>query len=369
MDSDKAWYEVRNGDNYDSPALFIYPSRVLQNIQKLTALINTSLLRPHVKTNKIAEICLLMLGQGITKFKAATIAEAEMLGIVKAPDVLLAYPLTIQKIKRLIRLIQSFPETKFSCLVDSLEGVELLSDSFRSANLEAAVFIDLNVGMNRTGILPENAFQLFQQIVSLPNLKMLGLHAYDGHIRDMDFQSRLEKCQLAFEEVVKLRIAIEKYSGKPVVLIAGGSPTSFIHASFADRECSPGTFIFWDKGYAEQLPEQPFEFAAVLFCRVVSIPDKERICVDLGYKSVAAENPLPRVFFLNAQEAIPVAHSEEHLVLKVSDSSAFNIGDALYGVPWHICPTVALYDNAFIVENNRISGSWKVIARVRAINI
>ena len=51
----------------------------------------------------------LMLDAGIKKFKAATIAEAEMLGMIKAPDVLLAYPPTVPKIKRLIRLIQKYP--------------------------------------------------------------------------------------------------------------------------------------------------------------------------------------------------------------------------------------------------------------------
>jgi D-threonine aldolase len=369
MVADKTWYEVDNSGNYDSPALFIYPSRVLQNIKRLTTQVNTSQLRPHVKTNKIAEVCLLMMEQGIVKFKAATIAEAEMLGIIHAPDVLLAYPLTKQKIKRFICLIQTYPETKFSCLVDSIEGSESVSSLFRMAGLEASVFIDLNVGMFRTGILPENAFKLFQEIELLPNLKLVGLHAYDGHIRDKDYQLRRQKCVNAFEAVIRLRTSIEKHTGKSIVLIAGGSPTSFIHASFGDREYSPGTFVFWDKGYADQLPEQPFEFAAIVFCRVVSIPDAERVCVDLGYKSVSSENPLPRVFFLNAPEAMPVAHSEEHLVLKVEDSGKFRIGDGLYGIPFHICPTVALYDQAFIVEKNLISGTWKITARPRQINI
>ena len=122
------------------------------------------------------------------------------------------------------------------------------------------------------------------------------------------------------------------------------------------------------KDILEQLPEQPFEWAAILVSRVISIPSPDMICVDLGYKSVASENPLPRVYFLNAPEAIPIAHSEEHLVLKVPDAGQYKPGDILYGVPWHICPTVALYDKMFVVENNQVSGSYKVIARNREIN-
>jgi len=154
-----------------------------------------------------------------------------------------------------------------------------------------------------------------------------------------------------------------------MALIAGGSPTCFIHAGSHDRECSPGTFIFWDKGYSEQLPEQPFEWAALLLSRIISRPAHDMICVDLGYKSVASENPLPRVHFLNAPNAVPIAHSEEHLVLKVPDSGLFRTGGVLYGLPWHICPSVALFDNAWVVENCRINGFWKIISRKREITI
>jgi D-threonine aldolase len=310
-----------------------------------------------------------MMESGIRKFKAATIAECEMLAMIKVPDVLLAYPVYGPKIKRLTGLIQKYPETKFSCLVDRSDNAWDISRLFAAANLKASVFIDLNVGMNRTGIIPENALHLYSEMVSLPSITVLGIHAYDGHLKVRDLKIRTENCEQAFVPVLKLKQEIEKLAGYPMTLIAGGSPTCFIHAAAGDRECSPGTFIFWDQGNAEQLPEQPFEWAAILACRVISIPSPDKICVDLGHKSVAAENPLPRVYFLNATEATPIAQSEEHLVLDVPDSNKFKAGDVLYGVPWHICPSVALYEKAHIVENNRVTGFWKVVARDREISI
>ena len=366
---EKTWYLVDNVDEYDSPALFIYPDRIKNNIRRLLEKADAERLRPHVKTNKMAEVCELMLDAGIKKFKAATIAEAEMLAMIQAPDVLLAYPPGVPKIKRLIRLIQKYPATKFSCLVDHVTSAGALSVMFSKAGVTASVYIDLNLGMNRTGILPENAITLYQQIHALPAIEVLGLHAYDGNIRDHDEIVRKEKCIRAFAPALILKKDLEKLSGLPMTLIAGGSPTCLIHAAAGGRECSPGTFIFWDKGYAEQLPEQPFEWAALLMTRVISIPAPDAICVDLGNKSVASENPQPRVFFLNAPDALPTIHSEEHLVLKVPDSSQYTPGDVLYGVPWHICPSVALYDKAFVVENNRVTGFWNVIARNREISV
>ena len=367
--NEKPWYETVNINEYDSPALLLYPSRIKENIVKIVERVDVRLLRPHVKTNKMAEVSALMMEAGIKKFKAATIAEAEMLAMIKAPDVLLAYPPTIPKIKRLIRLIQKYPDTQFSCLVDHANTAAAISDLYTSANLTAEIFIDLNLGMNRTGVQPENAISLFKKIHSLPALYVSGMHAYDGHIKDRDINIRTEVCLRAFEPVSKLKLALEEIVGHTTSLIAGGSPTCFIHAEAGDRECSPGTFVFWDKGYSENLPEQTFDWAALIASRIISIPAPDMICVDLGYKSVASENPQPRVYFLNAPEAIPTAQSEEHLVLKVPDSAKFNPGDILYGVPWHICPTVALYDKALIVENNTIVGSWEVIARKREITI
>jgi D-threonine aldolase len=363
------WYEADNANEYDSPALLLYPSRIMENITRLTEDVDVRLLRPHVKTNKMAEVSALMMEAGIKKFKAATIAEAEMLAMIKAPDVLLAYPPTVPKIKRLILLIQKYPDTFFSCLVDHTDTAIAISNLFSSANLIARVFIDLNIGMNRTGIRPENAIELFEQINSISSVDILGLHVYDGHIKDRDIETRTEVCLHAFEPVLKLKQVLEKIAGHSMILIAGGSPTCFIHAAAGDRECSPGTFVFWDKGYTENLPEQPFDWAALLMCRVISIPAPDLICVDLGYKSVASENPLPRVYFLNATNAVPTAHSEEHLVLKVPDSAYYKPGNILYGVPWHICPTVALYDKALVVENHTIVDSWEVIARKREITL
>jgi D-threonine aldolase len=367
--SEKIWYEIENIDEFDSPALFAFPERIHLNIRRLLEKIPVKNLRPHVKTNKMAEVCKMMMEAGITKFKAATIAESEMLAMIEAPDVLLAYPPTVPKIKRLIRLIQKYPGSKFSCLVDHIQTAETISGLFASAGLTASVYIDLNLGMNRTGIRIENVMDLYNQIISLPAIQVFGLHAYDGNIRDLDIKTRTEKCQAAFEPVLRLKKELEKNTKHTITLVAGGSPTSFIHGAAGDRECSPGTFVFWDKGYADGLPEQPFEWAAILICRVISIPATDMICVDLGHKSVASENPQPRVYFLNAPDVIPVSQSEEHLVLKVPDAGRFRPGDVLYGVPWHICPTVALYDKAYVVENNRVTGYWKVIARNREISI
>jgi D-serine deaminase-like pyridoxal phosphate-dependent protein len=365
------WYHISNIDEIDSPALIIYPERVRKNIDILKGMIDDpGRLRPHAKTHKTKEAALLLMAAGISKFKCATIAEAEMLALVKAPDVLLAYQPVGPKARRLISLIKKYPATKFSCLVDDITIAKSLAEEALKNNISLPVYIDLNVGMNRTGIIPgEKALELYEQCSRLNGIVPTGLHAYDGHIHDPDFKSREKKCNEAFIAVESLRDAIiKKGLGEPII-VAGGSPTFPIHAGRDQVECSPGTFIYWDAGYLDELPEQSFLPAALVISRVISLPNETTICTDLGHKAIAAEKDLlQRVSFINAEDLKCIGQSEEHLILEANKDHHHKIGDVLYGIPYHICPTIALYERALIMEDGKLTTEWKIIARDRKIN-
>lgn len=364
------WYHIKNIDSIDSPALVIYKNRVQQNIAAMLQVKDAAHLRPHIKTNKIAEVCQMMLDAGITKFKCATIAEAEMLGKVNAPDILLAYQPTPVKAVRFTQLIKKYPGVNYSCLVDNEINAISISNIFLDNNVSVDVYIDLNIGMNRTGIKPENALELFENCSKLKGINIIGLHAYDGHIRDSNFSERKLHADTAFIQVMKLAGKFESAFGKKMKIVAGGTPTFPVHAQRENIDCSPGTCVFWDYGYNSILPDEHFEYAALVITRVISIIDEQTICVDLGHKSVASENTIEkRIHFLNPGVIQPTGQSEEHLVLKVENSSDYKIGDVFYGAPYHICPTVALYERAIVIDNNEAVSEWKIVARDRKITI
>ena len=366
------WYQINNVNEIDSPALVVYPDRVKKNIGILVSMIDdVKRLRPHVKTHKTKEAALLQMEAGIGKFKCATIAEADMLGSIKAPDVLLAYQPLGPKADRLIALIKKYPQTKYSCLIDDREVAGALAAAATEATISLPVFIDLNVGMNRTGIAPgKDANELYQLCSTLSGIDPVGLHCYDGHINSKDFEERKKQCDEAFAKVEEIKRELLNHGFAAPIIVAGGSPTFPIHAKRKEIECSPGTFIFWDGGYGERLSEQPFLPAALLISRVISHPSINLFCADLGHKSVAAEREInSRVFFLNAPDLKPVSQSEEHLVLQTASIDIHKTGDVLYGLPFHICPTTALYEKAFVVQNEKVTGEWKIIARDRRIDI
>jgi len=366
-----SWYKIENIDQIDSPALVVYPDRIFGNIQEMIRVaVDASRLQPHVKTYKMAEVVEMQMKQGISKFKCATVAEGEMLGKLGAEKVLLAYQSVGPKMNRLLKLTQKFPQTQFTALVDNKLTAKDLSAIFDDAGQVLDVFLDLDVGMHRTGIAPdETAFELFSFCKTLKGINPIGLHVYDGHIRDTDLTDRKTKCDDCFKRAENLAKKIEKHDGKAPIIIAGGSPTFPIHAKREGVLASPGTCLLWDWGYATMFPDQRFQYGALVISRIISKIETDKICVDLGHKSVAAEQPFPRVFFLNLPNAIQISQSEEHLVLKVENNADLKIGTVLYGVPKHICPTCALYEKAYVVEIGKVKKTWRIIARDRKITI
>ena len=367
--SEDQWYLINNVQDVSSPALLIYPDRIEYNIRKMIEIAgNANMLRPHVKTHKMAAIVRLQMKYGIHKFKCSTIAEAEMVAGCGADDILLAYQPVGPNINRFFHLKQGFPGTKISCIADSAEVIRQLSEAAKKTGMMTHVWLDINVGMNRTGVAPGKAAEeLYKMIIDLPMLQAGGLHVYDGHIHEKNFNARQKICNDAFEPVLNLIEELKKSGNSPSSIIAGGTPSFPIHARRAGVETSPGTLILWDYGYSSSYQDMDFMHAAFLLCRVISKPGDDLICLDLGHKALASEMPQPRIKLLGLENYTIVGHNEEHMVVKTVDAAKMKIGDVLYGIPFHICPTVDRYDSVTVIKDGKAAEQWNVDARKRKI--
>jgi D-serine deaminase-like pyridoxal phosphate-dependent protein len=359
-----------NAAEIPSPALLIDLAAVDRNLARMVSIAGgVSCLRPHLKTHKLPQLVHRQLALGITKFKCATIAEAEMAACCFAPEVLLAGQPVGPSVRRLIALVQQFPETRFSTMADDESAIRELSRQAAHARVTLEIFLDLDIGQHRTGVTPgPAALQLYRLINALPGLRAGGLHAYDGQITVPDLAARTAACEAAYAPAAALREELIR-AGLPVPrVVVGGTPTFPIHAQ-REVECSPGTCVLWDAGYGSKFSDLPFEAAALLLTRVVSKPAPDRLCLDLGHKAVAAEMPHPRVVFPRLPEASAVVHSEEHLVIETPRAREFAVGDTLLGIPWHVCPTVALHADAWIIAAGNAVERWPILARARQLTI
>ncbi|SIO66046.1 D-serine deaminase, pyridoxal phosphate-dependent [Singulisphaera sp. GP187] len=364
-------YRLNETSRLLSPSLLIFRTILEQNLEAMIALAGSAdRLRPHVKTHKMAEIVRLVERKGIHKHKCATIAEAEMIARAGGTDVLLGYPVVGPNIDRLARLIRGFPETQFRVLVDHPDSARALSAGVEGIGKPLPVLIDLEVGMGRTGIDPgAGAEELATLIERLPNLVLDGLHAYDGHIQEADPDERKRIAAPGIEKTLRLQERLKQRGIEAPRLVLGGTPTFPVHAAL-DRpgvECSPGTSVLHDNGYATKFPDLPFVPAALLLTRVISHPRPGRLCLDLGHKAVAADPVGARLTLLNIPEATLGGQSEEHLVVETPQAGQFPPGTAVLAIPTHICPTCALHRRVYVIEDGALVDEWDVTARDRSI--
>lgn len=369
----KNWWKINSETRPDTPFLAVYEDRIRFNLERLIGAVNgdTKKLRPHIKTHKIGEILELFKIYNIKKVKCATIAEAELSAIHEIPDVLLAYqPVGVKK-ERWISLIQKYPETHFSTIADNLESAKALSEIGENNKLTLNIYLDLNAGMNRTGISISDLWSdLATEIISLNNIHFEGIHIYDGHLKG-SVEERNIQASNSFSMIKKELEKIQQKVNYELKIVAGGSNTFPFYSAQENVESSPGTFVFWDSNYQTNLPEQEFKPALVIVGTIISKPTNYTICIDIGYKAVSSENPIEkRLVILNDENLIPISHSEEHLVLENRGQNQYAIGDTIYAQPYHVCPTCALYDSVQVVNSeNQICDQWLVAARSRKINI
>lgn len=369
------WFRLENEAGIPSPALVLHRDRIEANLRRMVAIAgDPARLWPHVKTHKLPELIAWQVALGIVRFKCATIAEAEMVaGVEGVRGILLAVQPVGPQVDRLVRLAAGFPAIEWSAVVDDPGVVDSLRTcaAARALAKPLGLWIDLDVGQHRTGIASDRVDGSLLTAIRMaePVLRLEGLHAYDGHLGITDLAERTRLCDAGFAPVAALRNRLEAELGRPLGIIAGGSPTFALHAARPGVSLSPGTTVLWDAGYAHKLPDLPFEPAAVLLSRVLSRPAPGQLCLDLGHKAVASEMPQPRMIFLDLPDAVAIGHSEEHLVVESPAADRFRVGDAVHALPWHVCPTVALHQEVWLAENGRATASWTVRARSRRLTL
>jgi D-serine deaminase-like pyridoxal phosphate-dependent protein len=371
----QAPYQIDNVADLLSPSLLFFRDLIEANLNKVLEMSGSpTRLRPHVKTHKCREIVRMELARGILKHKCATLAEAEMLAQCETPDVLVSYPIVGPNLNRLAVLTEKYPATRFSALVDHPTAAKQLSDIMSSLGSRLDVLIDLNVGMNRTGVaVADGADELYRQLAKLPGLRPDGFHVYDGHNHQESLEERKASVEGLLGPVFDLREKLEK-EGLPVPrVVCGGTPTFsvFSKMDFPGLECSPGTFVLHDSGYGSKYADlSGFTPAALLLTRVISKPGGNRLTLDLGYKAVCSDPPVgKRCVVLGVGDYHHVLQSEEHLGIETPLADRFTPGDIVLAIPTHVCPTVAMHQRAYVIEGGSCVGTWAIAARDRVLTV
>jgi D-serine deaminase-like pyridoxal phosphate-dependent protein len=364
-------YRLSTTENVLTPALVIYPEIASANIACTLALLggDATRWRAHVKTAKLAYSMRMLVDQGVRSFKCATTLELLVACEAGAQDVLLAYPVIGANARRAIEIASHFPDVRISALAETEEQVR----QWRGTSV--GIFLDINPGMNRTGVPQEQPNRVIALIraIHADDLEFRGIHYYDGQYGGLDPHARSAAAHSGYDRLLQLITEIGRKGFEVAEVITAGTPTlpcSLNYEGFRRKEfvhrVSPGTVVYNDATSLAQLPEYGYAPAALVVTRVVSHPSPDIVTCDAGHKSVSADAGLPTCVVMGRPELEPLSPSEEHLPLRVKQNSpAPTIGTTLFLIPRHVCPTVNNFDYALLARNGGVESLEAVSARGR----
>ena len=366
-----AQYAIENMETLDSPGLVYFHDIIVENTEKAIALAGgAERLWPHVKSHKTRELIAMQRAMGIARFKCATIAEAQMTAQSGGEDIILAYPLVGPYQQRFLTLVAMYPGIRFYAIGDDVEQLASLSEKSLAMGTRTRALLDINMGMNRTGVPLDQAEAAYRACAKLPGLAMAGIHGYDGHRLESDFAERAAKAGPGIEAVHAIRDRLIRDGIPCGLLVMGGTPSFPVHARQADEYLSPGTVFLADLACGAKAPELPFIPAAAVIARVVSHPAEALFTLDVGTKAIATEMPGPRGAILGYENAEGVLQSEEHWVFRAAgEGRRPAVGETLLVIPTHICPTNALYSHATVIKDGKVFARWEIASRARSIGI
>lgn len=371
---DPADYRLPDGtlETLLSPALVIYLDKVRDNLQRLIACAggNRDRLRPHLKTSKLPRVWARLVAAGLRNFKCATVREAAcMLAVLdreasgEAADLLVAYPHVAPALTRLGELASRHPDTRLSVLAEDPDLVPHIPPRL-------GIFIDLNPGMNRTGV-PMADTDTIARIAERAGPRFRGLHHYEGHIDRGTPSERRSRCFALYDALLALEQDLRRAGMASKEIITSGSPSFTAALAYepfgalegATHRVSPGTVVYFDARYEETMTEVDFVPAAMVLTRVVSHPTDRTVTVDAGSKALAAEAGDPCALVLGHPELVAQRPSEEHLPLTLQSGELPPRGTPLLLIPRHVCPTVNLAEEAVLIEGGEVVARAPVSAR------
>jgi D-serine deaminase-like pyridoxal phosphate-dependent protein len=362
-------YEVPDSQALSTPSLLIYTEMIEANITAALAMMNgdANRWRPHLKTAKLGYTMRRLVARGIKTAKCATTLELVAALESGMEDVVVAFPLMVPNAARVREIAAAHPERRISTLVESVDQI----DEWRRSAV--GVFVDLNPGMDRTGMAEDHFEEVGEFIdqVQKAGLRFCGLHHYDGQIKNTDPSAAAVACE-GYSRLLELIGYLKRRGIEVQEVITSGTPAMPHALSFAPfgegefvHRVSPGTIVYNDRSSLKELPDYGFLPAALVLSTVVSRPRENRVTCDAGHKAVSADAGVPTCDVLGRPGLMGLKPSEEHLPIEVLSGETPARGELLYLLPAHVCPTVNNFDKAVLVRGGKVEEVVPVTARGR----
>ena len=354
------------------PTLLLDKSKCLNNIETMAdkAIKNNLLLRPHFKTHQSIEIGKWFRDFGINSITVASVSMAEYFALHGWKDITIAFPfnkLEIDEINKLASRIE------LNLLILSVESINFLKKHLKH---KVGIFIKIDAGYHRTGILPENTDILDEIIAGIINFNLIefkGFLTHSGHTYTAGSIDKITAIHNdCLDKMQKLKLHYFKTFPNLVISI-GDTPSCTLMDNFEGiDEIRPGNFVFFDLMQNQFGSCSIDQIALCVACPIIAkYKDRNEIVIYGGAIHFSKEYILneegERLFglivklenkrWLSPLEGMYVSSiSQEHGIIKTPDEhfDKFRVGDVIGILPVHACLTANLMGRYFTFENEVI---------------
>jgi D-serine dehydratase len=382
-------WNLLNGD-LDLPVALLRQSVIQQNAAWMRGFLSRTgvSICPHGKTTMAPQLFHRQLEDGAWGITLATPQEARVAYDHGVKRILLANELTGLSAIRWVRsALDSDPDFEFSCLVDSLEGVERLN-SVSGTRRPLNVLVELGIPGGRTGARSvEAGLAVARAVRASTGLALQGVECYEGIIITQDPRAderRILAWLEAMGELARRCAAEDLFQTEEVLLSAGGSAYFDLVARSLGQEdlgrpvrvlLRSGCYLSHDAGHYRRLvdllearlPESwrpPSHLAPALevWGQVVSRPEPGLAFLNLGKRDVSHDLGLPRPahWFRKAVHPLPAPAPaawsittlyDQHARLEIPVGTDLEIGDLVGCAISHPCTTFDKWQVVFMVDD------------------
>lgn len=337
----------------ETPSVLIDLERVERNIERMQAYCNKFGLafRPHIKTHKIPEIARMQLDAGAVGIACQKLSEAKVFADAGFNDIQIPY--NIVGPKKTARLLDLVIYNRMTVSADHFMVLSDLAEAAKAQDLTVRVMLDLETDIERTGTQPDKMVELAKRIEKDENLHFAGLLVYPSN------PSVRPALQETLDLLHKAGIGVDSVSG------GGSGAAKTAHEIPELTELRVGTYVFNDWTCVMKKWADMDDCALLVAATVVSTPNDERVILDSGSKTLAADTiDGGHGFILEYPDAFIYKLNEEHAYVDISKcESKPTIGDRVHVIPVHACVVMNLHNQVYGFRNNEIEVEWPVAAR------
>ena len=333
----------------NKPTLIINKNLCINNIKKILEIcINNNIrFRPHFKTHQSLEVGKWFKQLGIKSITVSSVSMAEYFSD-HWDDITIAFPFNILEIDIINDLSKYI---NINLLIDCYETLRILE---KKLNNKVGIYLKIDVGYNRAGLIHNNYKNIDKIIKQISNKSNFNLNGFISHFGNTYNSKNISDVKNIFKiSIDRLEKLSKKYNHLDFSI--GDTPSASIIEKYPEfiKEIRPGNFIYYDLSQYKIGSCNLKDISIRMVCPVVSIYKARKEILIYGgaihfSKDYIIENKNKcfgyvykgdNYWDLSNKIGYIKSLSQEHGIVKLNKTVDLSIGDKLSIIPVHSCLT------------------------------